>query len=203
MGLSFVAMFAAALGGLVPVVGAVVQEAIDVAVILNALRAHGGPREPHPPEAALEAGRRVLDAHAAIRRGTADLRRIADELGRVPPALARAHLEAGRRFLVDELLPHEADEERTLYPAVGPYIGGEEAVVAARREHAEVAHLVRVLNGMIETLEPGGPTDDEVIGLRRVLYSLHAVLSLHRSGEEERLSRVVGAREDAPIRMAG
>ncbi len=203
MGLSFVAMCVAALGGLVPVVGAVVQEAIDVAVILNALRAHGGPRQRRPPEAALEAGRRVLDAHAAIRRGTAELRRIADELGRVPPATARAHLEVARRFLLSELLPHEAEEERTLYPAVGPYIGGEEAVVAARREHAEVAHLVRVLNGMIETLEPGGPTDDEVVGLRRVLYSLHAVLTLHRSGEEERLSRVVGAHEDAPARMAG
>ncbi len=203
MGLSFAAMCIAALGGLVPVVGAVVQEVIDVAVILNALRAHGGPHQPRPPEAALVAGQRVLDAHAAIRRGTGELRRIADELGRIPPAAARARLEVARRFLLDDLLPHEAEEERTLYPAVGPYIGGEEAVSVARREHAEVAHLVRVLNGMIETLEPAGPTDDEVVGLRRVLYSLDAVLSLHRSGEEERLSRVVGVHEDVPIRLAG
>jgi heavy metal translocating P-type ATPase len=203
MGLSLVAMCIAALGGLVPVVGAVVQEAIDVAVILNALRAHGGRREPRPPEAAVVAGRHVLEAHVAIRRGTAELRRVADELGRTAPAAARARLEDARRFLLDELLPHEAEEERTLYPTVGPFIGGEEAVVAARREHAEVAHLVRVLNGMIDTLEPGGPTDDEVIGLRRVLYSLYAVLSLHRSGEEERLSRVVGAGEDARSRLVG
>jgi heavy metal translocating P-type ATPase len=203
MGLSLVAMCIAALGGLVPVVGAFVQEAIDVAVILNALRAHGGRREARPPEAVVVAGRHVLEAHVLIRRGTAELRRLADELGRTAPATARADLEDARRFLLDELLPHEAEEERTLYPTVGPFIGGEEAVVAARREHAEVAHLVRVLNGMIDTLEPGGPTDDEVIGLRRVLYSLHAVLRLHRSGEEERLSRVVGAGEDAPSRMAG
>jgi heavy metal translocating P-type ATPase len=203
MGLSIVAMCIAALGGLVPVVGAVVQEAIDVAVILNALRAHAGRREVRAPEAAVAAGRHVLDAHVAIRRGTAELRRLADELGRMAPATARARLEGARRFLLDQLLPHEAEEERSLYPAVGPYIGGEEAVVAARREHAEVAHLVRVLNGMIETLEPDGPTDDELIGLRRVLYSLHAVLSLHRSGEEERLSRVVGAEEDLRSPMAG
>ena len=47
MGLSIVAMGAAALGYLPPLAGAVLQEAIDVAVILNALRAlhvHG-PRE--------------------------------------------------------------------------------------------------------------------------------------------------------------
>jgi hypothetical protein len=47
MGLSIAAMGAAALGYLPPLAGAVLQEAIDVAVILNALRAlhvHG-PRE--------------------------------------------------------------------------------------------------------------------------------------------------------------
>jgi P-type E1-E2 ATPase len=39
MTLSFVAMAAAALGHLTPVAGALLQEGIDVAVILNALRA--------------------------------------------------------------------------------------------------------------------------------------------------------------------
>jgi P-type E1-E2 ATPase len=44
IGLSGAAMFIAALGYLPPIVGALVQEAIDVAVILNALRALGGSR---------------------------------------------------------------------------------------------------------------------------------------------------------------
>jgi P-type E1-E2 ATPase len=42
MGLSIAAMVVAAAGGLVPVAGALLQEAIDVAVILNALRARHG-----------------------------------------------------------------------------------------------------------------------------------------------------------------
>ncbi|MDD2876885.1 MAG: heavy metal translocating P-type ATPase [Acidiphilium sp.] len=42
MGLSFIAMGFAALGDLPPVIGALLQEAIDVAVILNALRVLGG-----------------------------------------------------------------------------------------------------------------------------------------------------------------
>jgi P-type E1-E2 ATPase len=41
MGLSLIGMVAAALGYLTPVQGALIQEAIDVAVILNALRALG------------------------------------------------------------------------------------------------------------------------------------------------------------------
>jgi P-type E1-E2 ATPase len=44
MGLSMAAMIVAAAGHLPPVAGALVQEAIDVAVILNALRALGGSR---------------------------------------------------------------------------------------------------------------------------------------------------------------
>jgi heavy metal translocating P-type ATPase len=42
IGLSLVAMVVAAAGGLAPVAGALLQEGIDVAVILNALRARGG-----------------------------------------------------------------------------------------------------------------------------------------------------------------
>jgi P-type E1-E2 ATPase len=44
MGLSMAAMLVAAAGYLPPVAGALVQEGIDVAVILNALRTLGGPR---------------------------------------------------------------------------------------------------------------------------------------------------------------
>ena len=42
----FAGMIAAALGHITPVQGALLQEAIDVAVILNALRALGGGRRP-------------------------------------------------------------------------------------------------------------------------------------------------------------
>jgi cation transport ATPase len=45
MGLSLVAMLVAAAGYLPPVAGALLQEAIDVAVILNALRALAAGRE--------------------------------------------------------------------------------------------------------------------------------------------------------------
>jgi heavy metal translocating P-type ATPase len=203
MALSFVAMGVAAFGFLTPVAGALVQEAIDVAVILNALRAHAGIRERRPSDIAIAAGRRVLEEHTALRRGTAQLRSVADELGLIPPASAHAHLLEVRRFLDDDLLPHEHAEERDLYPAVAPYVGGDETVVAARRQHTEVAHLARVLGGMIDDIDPAGPGEDVLPGLRRVLYGLHAVLILHRAEEEERLSRVVDEPEVASRRAAG
>jgi hypothetical protein len=58
MGLSVVAMFIAAFGYLPPVPGALLQEAIDVAVILNALRVLTGEAAPAPltDRAAIGAG---------------------------------------------------------------------------------------------------------------------------------------------------
>jgi heavy metal translocating P-type ATPase len=193
MGLSLVAMIVAAAGGLVPVLGAVVQEIIDLAVILNALRALGSGRAVRrPTPAAVAAARRVMNEHTTLRRGTARIREVADELGRVAPTEARVHLDEVQRFLVEELLPHERDEERLFYPLVAPYVGGEDAVESARRTHAEIAHLVRVLGRMIEDLPPGGPTNEDLAGLRRILYGLNAVLGLHRAEEDAaRLSRLV------------
>ena len=49
LGLSGAAMVAASLGYIPPVAGALLQEGIDVAVILNALRAAFPPRSPRPP----------------------------------------------------------------------------------------------------------------------------------------------------------
>ena len=49
MGLSILGMIAAALGYLTPLQGALMQEAIDVAVVLNALRALTSGRHEHTP----------------------------------------------------------------------------------------------------------------------------------------------------------
>lgn len=46
------------------------------------------------------------------------------------------------------------------------------------------------LTAMVERLT-AEPSPDEMTALRRVLYSLYAVLRLHRAGEEERLASVV------------
>ena len=64
MGLSLAAMVVAALGHLPPVAGALLQEAIDLAVILNALRALG-PGRPPAGGARDARRRRALRARAA------------------------------------------------------------------------------------------------------------------------------------------
>jgi hypothetical protein len=75
-------------------------------------------------------------------------------------------------------------------PVLAPYIGGVDAPTAMRREQAEISLLARVFTEMVDDVGAWGPTDEDLPGLRRVLYGLHAVLSLHRE-EEEHLMRAV------------
>ena len=86
MGLSMAAMGVAA-AGLLPVVwGALLQEAIDVAVILNALRALRGPgTQVRLSEADNELARRFQTEHLEIRADLEQLRLAADSLAEFPP----------------------------------------------------------------------------------------------------------------------
>ena len=96
MGLSIAAMLFAMTGVLPPVAGALLQEAIDVIVILNALRALTGglektPRIPGWTEISI----RLRDEHRELAPSIARIRALADGLDSLPPAEALAELRAG------------------------------------------------------------------------------------------------------------
>jgi P-type E1-E2 ATPase len=59
MGLSAVLMIIAAFGGITPLQGAIAQEAVDVAAILNALRALHGPGKASRPRSRITRARRA------------------------------------------------------------------------------------------------------------------------------------------------
>ena len=186
MGLSLLAMGAAALGLLPAAYGALLQEAIDVAVILNALRvAIEPPIHVRLEGAQAELGLRFSGEHEVLRNGLDRIRTAADALGTVLPAEALALLRQARAFLDDELLPHEAAEDTELYPMLAETLGGEDPTGTMSRGHAEIVHLARRLGQLIDDLPPSGPTSEDVPELRRVLYGLDAVLRLHFAQEDE------------------
>ncbi|MGH2511052.1 MAG: heavy metal translocating P-type ATPase, partial [Candidatus Limnocylindrales bacterium] len=118
MGLSVAAMIAASFGLLPPVAGAILQEAIDVTVILNALRAltGDGPGQPEI-EGWAETGPALHAGHLALRSDNERLRRAADQLDQLTPDAAIAELRSIREFLNGPLLGHVRFEEQTVYPA--------------------------------------------------------------------------------------
>lgn len=182
--LSLLAMAAAAAGWLVPVVGAVVQEGIDVAVILNALRALHRPLRGmlvhrRRPDVLL---RRFAREHELLLPARAAVRQAADALAAGLDPEAEAAVRRAYRELVERLLPHEMAEEHELYPALTDVLGGPEGTVTMSRGHAEIDRLIRRLGRhLAETpLKP-----DQIDDLRATLYGLDAVLNLHFAQEEE------------------
>lgn len=161
MALSLAAMGIAGVGLLPAVWGAIVQEGIDVAVILNALRA----LRPDPVGVAVGAedsalSHRFQTEHLAIRRAIDKIRDAADGLGRVEPAEALAQIRRVHGLLVDEVLPHETAEQDVLYPALDQLIGGIDPTGPMSRAHIEIAHQTRQLGQLLADISPDGPDEE-------------------------------------------
>ncbi len=186
MAMSLAAMAAATAGVLPAVWGALLQEAIDVAVILNALRALRAPGPPGRLAAADTAlTRRFSREHEAIWAAIRQLRQAADALGTLPPAEAMARARQIHRVLVEEVAPHERAEQEELYPAMDRVLGNGQATAALSRAHAEIAHQTRRLGQLLDEIGDGEPDQVDLADLRAVLYGLYAVLRLHTAQEDE------------------
>lgn len=194
MALSGAAMVAAALGLLPPVGGALLQEVIDVAVILNALRAltPGPDRAPALDEASAALARRFSAEHQVLRPELDQLRTAADALSSEPVGPALEEVRRVHRFLADDLLPHELAEDAALYPAVASTLGGTDPTGAMSRGHVEIAHHIRRLGRVLDDLPEAGPDEDDLLEMRRLLYGLHAILRLHFAQEEQSYLSLAG-----------
>jgi heavy metal translocating P-type ATPase len=185
MGLALGLMGLGALGFFTPAIGALFQEAIDVASILNALRALGSGSKTSTGGPGTDVAERFRKEHVEFAPEVQRIRTVADRLESMEPAELRAELEAVRVFLCDRLPQHEEEEEAAVYPVVAKLMGGEDPMSSMQRAHVEISHLIRVYRQLLEDMPPGGPDRDDLVDLRRVLYGLHAILRLHFAQEEE------------------
>ncbi len=186
MGLSVLAMTAAAFGALPPLTGALLQEAIDVLAILNALRALAGDRKA-AGEAPLRRtlARDLSQQHTKLRPRVREIAALAGQLEALSPAAARVELERLLALLELELLPHEREEQRTAYPVLLRLLKPEDPTGPLVRTHGEIQRLVRLYARLLTRVPEAGPRPEDLRELRRTLYGLHAVLSLHFAQEDE------------------
>jgi soluble P-type ATPase len=185
MGMSLAAMGAAAVGLLPALWGALLQEAIDVAVILNALRALRPPAShAHLSAADAALATRFATEHETIRPAIEQLRSAADVLGLLPPDQAMARARRAHGVLTEQIAPHEAAEEQVLYPALDRALG-EGATATMSRGHAEIAHQIRRLGQLLTDIGDQPPDEADLSDLRALLYGLHAILRLHTIQEDE------------------
>ncbi|WP_321965901.1 heavy metal translocating P-type ATPase [Burkholderia cepacia] len=192
MSLSVVAMTIAAAGFLQPIAGAVIQEVIDVAVIVNALRVLLD--RPRPTNARLDDVdvEQLRREHTALSPLLDQIRDLADRLPGLSGAAIASELVHMIDSLDERLLPHERADDRDVYARLAPLLGGEDPLAAMSGAHREIFKMVRSLRQMVADLPRDGTNTTQVQAIQRLLYGLEAIVRLHCAQEEE-LFHAVGA----------
>ncbi len=188
MGLSLVAMVVAAFGWLPPAAGALLQEGIDVAVILNALRAlRGDPATDVSLTADTEnLLHRFSAEHDELRDAVGLIRDSADRLVEGVDAGALQAIAGAYALLDERILPHERAEETELYPALATPLQSSEATATMSRTHAEIQRLTDRIGTHVHLAQRAGRIQPEQVeDLLACLYGMYALLRLHFLQEEE------------------
>ena len=192
MGLSGVAVAAAAAGWLTPVAGALVQEAIDVAVILNALRALSPGRVSQPLAMREEAAAIQRQKHEIVEQSLDRLREIADALDDAAPRQAAALIGEANRAVAQVIVRHEREDERSVYPQIQGRLGKTDdglaqmrGLSAMSRAHREILHLTRLLDRLTSGLTVEDADRYLVRDAQRMIESIEALVRLHNAQEED------------------
>lgn len=186
MSLSLVAMFAASFGLLAPIVGAILQEGIDLVAILSALRALTGKTPTQTgPKLPPELSARLRAEHDELIPRLSSIQDAADLLDTMTQNESINALKSIESFLVDEVLPHESADEKIIYPQLSMVLPGDDPMSTMSRTHREIFHLVDLYQRHLADMSDEGPEPADLVDLRRVLYSIHAILRLHFEQEEE------------------
>jgi heavy metal translocating P-type ATPase len=185
MGLSMLAMLAAALGWLLPVPAAIVQEVIDVAVILNALRAltpgvgHAGRRMTAAD------GRALHRDHLALIGNLDRLRGIVDALDDATAETGAGLIAEANRLVQEQVVVHERDDEGSVYPRLARVLRENHSLSAMSRAHREILHLSRLLERVVEDL-PTEKVDRYLIrDAQRVVEAIETLVRMHTAQEED------------------
>jgi len=185
MGLSFVAMIAAAFGWLPPVAGALTQEAIDVAVILNALRALTGERglghRALQPAVTLALQQDHRELEATLDR----MREIADALDDATGAAAVALIREASTLVATRIAAHERLDEDSVYPQLRAALHDGDGLAAMSRAHREILHLARLLNRLAESLSATDADRYLIRDAQRMVESIEALVRMHNAQEED------------------
>lgn len=124
--------------------------------------------------------------HSEILPHVDALRAIADDLADPDVPGLRHRLRREVAFLYAQLMPHLETAEARLYPRLEELLGDRHALEPFRREHKHVRRLIEEIDDSLARLSsPLRPAQRS--GLRRALYRLFGLLSVHLAEEEQYL----------------
>lgn len=185
MSLSVVTMLFAAFGYVTPVAGALIQEAIDLAVILNALRALAPPAGGNGRHIAAAEREGLHRAHAELATVLDRLREIADALDDAGPDAASSLVAEANGLVLDHVIAHERDDEARVYPMLSAVLADGNGLTAMSRAHREILHLGRMLDRVAAEMRVV-PVDRFMLrDAQRAIEALEALVRIHSAQEED------------------
>ena len=185
MTLSGIAMGFAAFGWLAPVAGAIMQEAIDVAVILNALRALVPTRRLISRSLPEKMARTLHHEHELLGKSLDQLRSITDALDDASGQQAVDLISEAHRLVEESIVMHERGDETTVYPRLRQFLADSHGLSAMSRAHREILHLARLLARLTDGLHPEDADKYLVRDAQRVIESIEALVRIHNAQEED------------------
>lgn len=138
----------------------------------------------------------LREEHDEFRPLVEEVRRTVDRIvSESPDGLSdevNRQIEETKLFLRRQLLPHAEVEERALYPVVAGILGGKGATESMSHDHKSLRRFtdklfsLTELEGELSTTGSSTPVAPAKFAeLLRVLYGLHALISLHLEKEEQ------------------
>jgi soluble P-type ATPase len=185
MALSGLAMIAAAFGWLKPVAGALTQEAIDVAVILNALRALGPPWKVKRATITPAVVHALHQEHEDLGFALDRLREIADALDDATSDRAVALIAEADRLVAQHIVVHERHDESGVYPRLAKVLQDHHGLAAMSRAHREILHQGRLLGRIADGLLPEDTDRYLIRDAQRVIESIESLVRMHNAQEED------------------
>ena len=127
----------------------------------------------------------LRDEHKELYPQVEMLRLAGDAVNESLTSSAHTKIEEAYRFLTLQLLPHAQAEEKALYPMVQKVMGAPQATATMSRDHIEVERLTEELASLRVHRSLLTITTIQAQAMRRVLYSLYALVKVHFAKEEE------------------
>lgn len=193
MALSGIAMGVAALGWLTPVAGAITQEVIDVAVILNSLRALRPVRRSVLRSLPATMAEALHQEHGLLEQSLEQLRSITDALDDASGQQAVDLILKAHRIVEQSIVTHEREDEKTVYPRLTKFLADSHGLSAMSRAHREILHLARLLARLTDGLRPEDADKYLVRDAQRVIESIEALVRIHNAQEEDIYEHAVAA----------
>ena len=193
MTLSGVAMGFAAVGLLPPIAGALTQEVIDVGVILNALRALTSAHQFGHRKMPAAAAMKLRQDHERMETALDRLREIADALDTAEGAGAVTLISEADEIVSRQIVEHEREDERAVYPRVSKFLADRHGLGAMSRAHREIIHLARLLRRLANGLTPADIDHYLIRDAQRVVEAIEALVRIHNVQEEDIYEHAIGA----------